>query len=267
MLEEALRPVRVDRRADESALGARPHVGPRRAPARRHDAGVVRPRHAGDGRRGTQRSSQRGSRSRPSTGAISHLVRPPGTTRRPTGPWASASSTTSRSQSGTPRPSSGSSASPSSTGTRTTATARRRSSGTTRASSTCPCTSGPSIRGTGGPEEQTETTLNIPLPGGAGDAEFLDAFRIAVEPKLRRFDPGPAHRLRRLRRPRGRSARGFDPHRAGLRRARPALAASRRDSPPSSRAATTSRRCRTSCRRRCRNPGGKRSGRPRQAGR
>jgi acetoin utilization deacetylase AcuC-like enzyme len=47
----------------------------------------------------------------------------------------------------------------------------------------------PFYPGTGGPEEQGETTLNIPLPGGAGDSEFLDAFRIAVEPKLRRFEP------------------------------------------------------------------------------
>ena len=47
----------------------------------------------------------------------------------------------------------------------------------------------PFYPGSGGPEEQTETTLNIPLPGGAGDAEFLDSFRIAVEPKLRRFAP------------------------------------------------------------------------------
>jgi acetoin utilization deacetylase AcuC-like enzyme len=47
----------------------------------------------------------------------------------------------------------------------------------------------PFYPGTGGPEEQGETTLNIPLPGGAGDAEFLDSFRVAVEPKLRRFAP------------------------------------------------------------------------------
>src|SRR5687767_2900714 len=47
----------------------------------------------------------------------------------------------------------------------------------------------PFYPGTGGPEEQNESTLNIPLPSGAGDSEFLDAFRIAVEPKLRRFEP------------------------------------------------------------------------------
>jgi acetoin utilization deacetylase AcuC-like enzyme len=47
----------------------------------------------------------------------------------------------------------------------------------------------PFYPGTGGPEEQTDTTLNIPLPGGAGDAEFLDAFRSAVEPRVRRFEP------------------------------------------------------------------------------
>ena len=47
----------------------------------------------------------------------------------------------------------------------------------------------PLYPGTGGPEEQAETILNIPLPGGSGDTEFIDAFRVAVEPKLRRFDP------------------------------------------------------------------------------
>jgi acetoin utilization deacetylase AcuC-like enzyme len=47
----------------------------------------------------------------------------------------------------------------------------------------------PFYPGTGGPEEQSETTLNLPFPSGAGDAEYLDAFRDAVEPKMRRFDP------------------------------------------------------------------------------
>jgi acetoin utilization deacetylase AcuC-like enzyme len=47
----------------------------------------------------------------------------------------------------------------------------------------------PFYPGSGGPEEQTDTTLNIPLPGGAGDTEFVDAFRSAVEPKIRRFEP------------------------------------------------------------------------------
>ena len=47
----------------------------------------------------------------------------------------------------------------------------------------------PFYPGTGGPEEQREHVLNIPLTGGAGDPEYLDAFGDAVEPKVRRFDP------------------------------------------------------------------------------
>jgi acetoin utilization deacetylase AcuC-like enzyme len=47
----------------------------------------------------------------------------------------------------------------------------------------------PFYPGTGGPEEQRETTLNIPLPGGAGDPEYLTAFAEAIEPKVRRFAP------------------------------------------------------------------------------
>jgi acetoin utilization deacetylase AcuC-like enzyme len=42
----------------------------------------------------------------------------------------------------------------------------------------------------GGPEEQDETTLNLPFPAGCGDAEYLEVFAEAVEPKVRRFDPG-----------------------------------------------------------------------------
>jgi acetoin utilization deacetylase AcuC-like enzyme len=47
----------------------------------------------------------------------------------------------------------------------------------------------PFYPGTGGPEEQNETTLNLPLAGGCGDAEYLETFAEAVEPKLRRFAP------------------------------------------------------------------------------
>jgi acetoin utilization deacetylase AcuC-like enzyme len=47
----------------------------------------------------------------------------------------------------------------------------------------------PFYPGTGGPEEQDETTLNLPFPAGCGDAEYLEVFLEAVEPKLRRFDP------------------------------------------------------------------------------
>jgi acetoin utilization deacetylase AcuC-like enzyme len=47
----------------------------------------------------------------------------------------------------------------------------------------------PFYPGTGGPEEQGETLLNLPFPGGCGDREWLEAFADAVEPKVRRFDP------------------------------------------------------------------------------
>ena len=47
----------------------------------------------------------------------------------------------------------------------------------------------PFYPGTGGPEEQGETLLNVPLPSGAGDAEFLGAFDRLVEPRLSAFAP------------------------------------------------------------------------------
>ena len=47
----------------------------------------------------------------------------------------------------------------------------------------------PFYPGTGGPEEQNETVLNLPLAGGCGNAEYLEAFADAVEPKVRRFAP------------------------------------------------------------------------------
>ncbi len=46
----------------------------------------------------------------------------------------------------------------------------------------------PFYPGSGGPDEQAETTLNIPMPPGAGDAEYFEAFA-EVERKVRRFDP------------------------------------------------------------------------------
>jgi acetoin utilization deacetylase AcuC-like enzyme len=48
----------------------------------------------------------------------------------------------------------------------------------------------PYYPGTGGPEEQNETTLNLPMPAGQGDREYLAAFDEAIERKVRRFDPG-----------------------------------------------------------------------------
>ena len=47
----------------------------------------------------------------------------------------------------------------------------------------------PFYPGTGGPDDQRETTVNVPLAAGSGDAEYLDAFARAVEPAVARFDP------------------------------------------------------------------------------
>lgn len=47
----------------------------------------------------------------------------------------------------------------------------------------------PFYPGTGGPDEQRETTVNVPLAAGGGDEEYLDAFATIVEPALARFEP------------------------------------------------------------------------------
>jgi acetoin utilization deacetylase AcuC-like enzyme len=47
----------------------------------------------------------------------------------------------------------------------------------------------PFYPGTGGPHEGDETTLNVPLPAGCGDAEYEDAFARRVEPFVERFRP------------------------------------------------------------------------------
>jgi acetoin utilization deacetylase AcuC-like enzyme len=47
----------------------------------------------------------------------------------------------------------------------------------------------PLYPGSGGPDEQAETTLNVPLPAGCGDAEYARAFDEIVEPEVRRFEP------------------------------------------------------------------------------
>jgi acetoin utilization deacetylase AcuC-like enzyme len=47
----------------------------------------------------------------------------------------------------------------------------------------------PFYPGTGGPDDQRETTLNIPLPAGSGDAEYLRAFTDQVEPAVAQFAP------------------------------------------------------------------------------
>jgi acetoin utilization deacetylase AcuC-like enzyme len=46
----------------------------------------------------------------------------------------------------------------------------------------------PLYPGTGGPYEQNETTINIPLPAGTGDAEYLEAWQ-TVERAVTRFAP------------------------------------------------------------------------------
>jgi acetoin utilization deacetylase AcuC-like enzyme len=46
----------------------------------------------------------------------------------------------------------------------------------------------PFYPGTGGPDEQGETLLNVPLPAGCGDREYLEAFA-TVERAVRAFDP------------------------------------------------------------------------------
>jgi acetoin utilization deacetylase AcuC-like enzyme len=47
----------------------------------------------------------------------------------------------------------------------------------------------PFYPGTGGHDDQAETTLNVPLPAGSGDAEYEAAFTRAVEPAVRAFEP------------------------------------------------------------------------------
>jgi acetoin utilization deacetylase AcuC-like enzyme len=43
--------------------------------------------------------------------------------------------------------------------------------------------------GSGGPGEQTETILNVPLNAGSGDEEYLQAFDHVVAPAVERFGP------------------------------------------------------------------------------
>ena len=47
----------------------------------------------------------------------------------------------------------------------------------------------PFYPGSGGPDEQRETTVNIPLDAGSGDAEYLHAFAEIVTPAVERFAP------------------------------------------------------------------------------
>ncbi|MBA3736629.1 MAG: histone deacetylase [Actinobacteria bacterium] len=47
----------------------------------------------------------------------------------------------------------------------------------------------PFYPGSGGPDEQNATTVNIPLAAGSSDAEYLEAFAEIVEPAVEKFGP------------------------------------------------------------------------------
>jgi acetoin utilization deacetylase AcuC-like enzyme len=47
----------------------------------------------------------------------------------------------------------------------------------------------PFYPGSGGPNEQTDTIVNVPMSAGSGDEEYLRAFDHAVAPALERFEP------------------------------------------------------------------------------
>jgi acetoin utilization deacetylase AcuC-like enzyme len=47
----------------------------------------------------------------------------------------------------------------------------------------------PFYPGSGGPDDQASTTVNVPLQAGAGDDEYLEAFERVVEPAVERFEP------------------------------------------------------------------------------
>jgi acetoin utilization deacetylase AcuC-like enzyme len=47
----------------------------------------------------------------------------------------------------------------------------------------------PFYPGSGGPDDGGPTTLNVPLPGGSGDDEYLAAFNEVVAPAVRAFEP------------------------------------------------------------------------------
>ena len=47
----------------------------------------------------------------------------------------------------------------------------------------------PFYPGTGGPEDQADTTLNVPMSAGSGDEQYARAFEHTVEPAVARFEP------------------------------------------------------------------------------
>ena len=141
-------------------------------------------------RRSKRRGSQQDARSPRSSWRGSRSCAHPGITRCRIAPWASASSGTSSSRRVTPR--------------RCSVIERvaivdwdvHHGNGTEA------CVDGddsvlfvslhqwPFYPGTGGPGSGDETTVNIPLPAGSGDVEYLAAFTELVEPAVRRFEPG-----------------------------------------------------------------------------
>ncbi|MGI9659254.1 MAG: histone deacetylase family protein [Gaiellaceae bacterium] len=47
----------------------------------------------------------------------------------------------------------------------------------------------PFYPGTGGPDDSNETTVNVPLPAGAGDEDAIEAMERIVEPRIQAFAP------------------------------------------------------------------------------
>ena len=47
----------------------------------------------------------------------------------------------------------------------------------------------PFYPGSGGPDEQTDTILNVPMSAGSGDEQYLRAFDHTVAPAIERFAP------------------------------------------------------------------------------
>jgi acetoin utilization deacetylase AcuC-like enzyme len=47
----------------------------------------------------------------------------------------------------------------------------------------------PFYPGSGGPDDQAQTTVNVPLHAGSGDEEYFEAFARVVEPAVERFEP------------------------------------------------------------------------------
>ena len=47
----------------------------------------------------------------------------------------------------------------------------------------------PFYPGSGGPDDQAETTVNVPLRAGSGDEDYFEAFTRVVEPAVTRFEP------------------------------------------------------------------------------